>query len=427
MNILIAILIFSAIIIIHELGHFLVAKWNHVRVYEFSLGLGPKLVGFKRGETEYSLNLLPFGGACVMGEDDQFDQKDEKLFNNKSVWVRMAVVFAGPFFNFILAFVLALIVIGVAGYDLPTIRQVQEGSPAAEAGLKDGDLIKRLNGRKVALSREVSLDMMLAPQEPLEITYERQEGKETVTGTAVVTPELIKRYRIGITYTQQEITEVEKDSPADGAGLLPGDQIMAINGKTIEDPNEISEIINSEGDKPLTITLERKGERLERNMNTIKTSSYENGLYLDSSYRTRESVFSVVKYSLYEVKYWIVTTFKSLGMLFSGNVSLNDLSGPVGIVDTIGNTYEQTREAGWLSVVLTMLNLSILLTANLGVMNLLPIPALDGGRLLFLVIEAIRGKRISPQKEGLVHMIGYVLLLGLMVVVMVNDVRKIFF
>ena len=142
--------------------------------------------------------------------------------------------------------------------------------------------------------------------------------------------------------------------------------------------------------------------------------------------RERGNIFETIKYSVYEVQYWIEVTMDSLKMLVTGRVSVNELSGPVGIVKNIGDTYDESKSAGTLSVVLTLINYSIMLTANLGIMNLLPLPALDGGRLVFLIIEAVRKKRVDPDKEGMVHFVGLMLLLALMVLVMFNDIRKLF-
>ena len=142
--------------------------------------------------------------------------------------------------------------------------------------------------------------------------------------------------------------------------------------------------------------------------------------------RERGNIFETIKYSVYEVKYWIEVTMDSLKMLVTGRVSVNELSGPVGIVKNIGDTYDESKSAGTLSVVLTLINYSIMLTANLGIMNLLPLPALDGGRLVFLIIEAVRKKRVDPDKEGMDHFVGLMLLLALMVLVMFNDIRKLF-
>lgn len=341
MKYIIAILIFSLIILFHELGHFLLAKRNGIRVNEFSLGLGPTLVGFTRGETKYSIKLLPFGGACMMEGEDE-DSSDERSFQKKSVWARISVVAAGPVFNFIMAFVFAFILILCVGFDKPVVNDVIEGHPAQEAGIEAGDTIVSMNGKRIHFYREVSLYTFFHPGETIDIVYQRD------------------------------------------------------------------------------------GERMEATVNPVFDE--EQGKYLIGFYgtgmREKGNVLEALKYSAFELKYWINTTFDSLKMLVTGRVSFNDMQGPVGIVKTIGDTYDESKSDGGFFVFVNMLNIAILLSANLGVMNLLPIPALDGGRLVFLVIEAIRRKRINPEKEGMVHFVGLMLLLVLMVVVMFNDVRQ---
>ena len=343
MKIIIAILIFSLLIIFHELGHFLLAKKNGIRVNEFCLGLGPTVVGFTKGETKYSLHLLPFGGACMMeGEDAESD--DERAFGKKSVWARISVVAAGPIFNFIMALVFSIILIGCVAYDKPILSGVMEGYPAEEAGIEAGDTIVKLNHKSIHFWREINFYLYSHPGEELKVTYERE------------------------------------------------------------------------------------GERYE----TTLTPKYdeENGAYYAGFYgggeKTKGNVIETLQYGVYYVKYWIDVTFESLKMLVTGQVGVQDMSGPVGIVKTIGDTYEQSKASGVFYIFVNMLNISILLSANLGVMNLLPIPALDGGRLVFLIIEAIRGKKIDPDKEGMVHFIGMACLMLLMVVVMFSDIRKLF-
>ena len=430
MNIIIAIIIFSALVLFHELGHFLLAKKNHIHVYEFCLGLGPTLFGVTKGETKYSIKLFPFGGACVMGEDEEFDSDDPKAFNNKSVWARMAVVVAGPVFNFILAFILAVIVIAIAGYDDPYVVTVIDGSPAAEAGLMPGDRLIEMNGMRLHLSREVSLETNLHPEEELSLVYERTDEAGNVTvQECTVTPYLRNAYQVGVYLgeTGAEITDFTENAPAEQAGAQVGDRIVSINGTAITQSGEVSrEVQKSEGAE-MEIRLQRGDEEVTIRVTPTASSGYYSGFEMDSNLRTRGNVLEVLEYSFYEVKYWVVTTFRTIGMLVTGQVSFNDLSGPVGIVDTIGTAYEQSKESGAKYVWLNMLNMSILLSANLGVMNLLPIPALDGGRLLFFIIEAVRGKRISEKKEAMVHLIGFALLMVLMVAVLFNDIRKIFF
>lgn len=341
MSIILALLIFSAIVIVHELGHFLLAKRGGIRVNEFAVGMGPTLLGKQIGETYYAIKLLPFGGSCMMeGEDGE--SSDTGAFGAKSVWTRISVVAAGPIFNFILAFVLSLILVGNIGYD-DTVVNVTDGYPAMEAGMQDGDEIIRMGGSRTYVYREISMFNSIHQGEAAEVVYERDGERYTVTLTPKQGEDGVYRYGF--------------------------------------------EKINA---------------------------------------RTKGGVVDTLKYSYAELRYWLKATIDSLKMLFGGKVGLDDMSGPVGIVGAIGDTYEANKSDGWYYVALSMIMMSILLSVNLGVMNLLPIPALDGGRLVFLIIEAIRGKAVPPEKEGMVHYVGFMLLMGLMVLIMFNDIKNIF-
>lgn len=341
MSYILALIIFSAIVIFHELGHFLLAKWNGIEVIEFSLGMGPRLLSHVWGDTRYSLKLLPIGGSCQMvGEEEASDS--EGAFGNKSVWARIAVVAAGPVFNFILAWVLALIIVGSVGYD-NTMVDIIPDSAAAEAGMEDGDQIISINGSRTWLYREVSLYSSLHQGQTATVVFERNGEKQTV----VLTPK-----------------------QSDTGAYLYG----------------------------FSRTVQReKGGALE-----------------------------TVGYSCAEIRYWLKATVESLKMLIGGQVGLEEMSGPVGIVSTIGDTYKESRVDGWYYVTMNMIMIAILLSVNLGVMNLLPIPALDGGRLVFLILEAIRGKAIPQEKESMVHFTGFVLLMGLMAVILFSDLHKLF-
>ncbi|MSS64625.1 RIP metalloprotease RseP [Velocimicrobium porci] len=368
MNIIVAILIFTVIVVIHELGHFLLAKKNGVSVTEFSVGMGPRIITYAKtntgknmvrffisqknfenceeweGKTKYSWKIFPVGGSCMMvGEDETVE--DENAFNKKGVWARISVIFAGPFFNFILAFVLSMILIGSIGYDPSIVSSVDTGYPMSEAGVKKGDKILEINGEKISLAREIGAYFQFNPlteDSSLDITYERDGKIKSVTVQPKLDKEL-NRYRLGFGYA----TPYKKANPAE-----------------------------------------------------------------------------VVKYSFVEVKYWIKTTVQSLGQLIVGKIGKDEIAGPVGIVDMVGGVIEQSSEYGIKMVLLNVMNMCILLSANLGVMNLLPIPALDGGRLVFLFIEALRGKPIDPEKEGMVHLIGLVALMIIMVLVMFNDISR---
>ena len=438
MSILVAILVFSIIIIIHELGHFLLAKKNGIGVVEFSIGLGPTVCGFKKGETKYSIKLLPFGGMCQMvGEDSEQNTVAENAFYSKGVWQRFSVIFAGPFFNFILAFGLSLFVIGTVGYDAPTVLSVTVNSPAEKAGLQVGDVIKEIGGDKISIGRELDSYFLYneITAEPIKVIYER-DGKEKST---IVEPAITKLYRLGFSYLPNEgqvarIETVSENYPFHQAGILPGDVVTHVNGTEISTGAELSVYMDSHplDGSEISVTYERKTD--SGNVSTtveLAPLMYQEGYSVGFAYnlgREKATVFETMKYSFIEVKYWIVTTIKNLGMLVTGQLKSTDVGGPVAIIGTIGDVYEQTSENGnVLDVVLQMAYITILLSANLGVMNLLPIPALDGGKLFFTLIEAVRGKPIDREKEGMVHLIGMVLLMILMVVIFFNDIKNVFF
>ena len=227
MNIIVAILLLGFIIIIHELGHFLLAKKNGITVTEFSVGMGPRIASFVKNGTRYSLKLLPFGGSCMMlGEDDTVD--DEGAFHKKSVWARFSVIFAGAFFNFVLAFVLAIIVTGSIGVDYPDLEGTIAGSPAESAGLVSGDRIIKINGKRIHFSREIDLYFMFHPmtEKELEITYQRA-GKEG-TDTVRLSPEKKIDYRLGIQYDgtgASEIQLIDQNYPLAEQGVVAGDVI----------------------------------------------------------------------------------------------------------------------------------------------------------------------------------------------------------
>ena len=359
MKILIAIIIFSAIILFHEFGHYLLARLNGIAVVEFSVGFGPRLLSWVSQKTgiRYSLKLLPLGGSCAMlgefGEDE--DEKEEVpdvkgvSFFDKGPLAKMAVIAAGPLFNFILAFVFSLVILSWAGIDPAVIAGTSEGMPAETAGLKEGDVITKLDGRKIHLSREISMYLMTAGQDPVQVEYRRYDETSSswTTEHTVIQPEFKDgRYYLGV------LLQGHRDAP--------------------------------------------------------------------------ESLVQVLQYSVYEVRYWILTVIDSLKMIVGGKVSTNDIAGPVRIVTIIDQTVEENTQYGFVTVVMNLLNLMVMFSANLGVMNLLPFPALDGGRLVFLLWELITRHPVSQRVESAVNMAGMALLMTFMVFVVFNDLRMIF-
>lgn len=425
MKIIIALLVFSVIILFHELGHFLLAKRNNIAVTEFSLGMGPRLLSTEKGGTRYSLKLFPIGGSCMMvGEDD--DDNTEGSFNNASVWARISVVAAGPIFNFILAFVFAMIITSVVGYDPAKVLQVTEGSPAAEAGLQEGDVITEFQSRHISIGRDLDSYMNLhgLQDEEISLTYKRDGKKYDITYTA----DSEKRYMLGFYYMTEgepQITQVMIGSSMAEAGVMPGDIIREINGVAVADAKELQEYLSGHplDGSEVTLGMERDG-KVETIVATPQMTKTVDSGFVYNIYREKTNFLGVMKYSAVEVRYWISSTIESLIMFVKGQFSVNDLSGPVGIIDVIGDSYEEAKEEGAVMVWMQMLYWAILLSANLGVMNLLPIPALDGGRLVFLLIEAVRKKRLNPNVEGMIHFAGFMLLMLLMVFVMFNDFRR---
>lgn len=344
-TIILFIIVFSVIVIAHELGHFLLAKANGITVVEFSVGMGPKLLHFSKGGTEYSLRLLPIGGACMFEGENGLEEEgtlSEGAFPRAKVWARISTVFAGPLFNFLLAFVCAMLVVAYAGSDRPVIQDVMEGYPAQEAGIQSGDVITGLNGERIYLAREISLYTMANPGKTVTVEYMRDGQKQTAT--------LVPQY-----------DETE------------GRYLLGFQG--------YSEYVDC------------------RNA-------------------------GVFKYAYYEARYVLKMTVKSIGMLLTGKAGVDDVSGPVGMAQIIGEVQQEAAPYGPLAVAINMVNIAMLLSVNLGVINLLPLPALDGGRLVFLLVEAVRGKPVPPDKEGMVHFAGFVLLMVLMVFVMFNDISR---
>ncbi len=354
-----AVVVLGGIILFHEFGHYLLARLNGVAVVEFSVGFGPRILSWvsKKTGIRYSLKLLPLGGSCAMlgefGEDE--DEKEEipdvkgVSFFDRGPLAKMAVIAAGPVFNFILAFVFSLVILSWAGIDPAVIAGTSEGMPAEAAGLREGDVITKLDGRKIHLSREISMYLMTAGQDPVQVEYRRYDETSSswTAEHTVIQPEFKDgRYYLGV------ILQGHRDAP--------------------------------------------------------------------------ESLVQVLQYSVYEVRYWILTVIDSLKMIVGGKVTTNDIAGPVRIVTIIDQTVEENTQYGFVTVVMNLLNLMVMFSANLGVMNLLPFPALDGGRLVFLLWELVTGHPVSQRIEGAVNMTGMALLMTFMVFVVLNDLRILF-
>lgn len=342
LTILIALLVFGVIVLIHEFGHYIVAKKSGIKVEEFAIGMGPKLMSKQYGETVYSIRALPLGGFCKMlGEDAE--SEDNRAFTNKSVGTRMAVIGAGPFMNLLLAFIIILWFIISGGYATTNVIQVYPDTPAEEADFKQGDKVLSIDGDKINIKQEISYILSETKDRPVEVVILRDGNKITKDIKPMLDSET-KQWILGLGFEAKKGTE------------------------------NILESI---------------------------TQSFWNVIFL--------------------VKLVIVGFFK----IITGQIDKSQIAGPVGVIQMIGQSYEVGLKTSIIMAIQNVMYLAALISANLGVMNLLPIPALDGGRLVFLIVEGLRGKPIDVEKEGFIHFVGFVLLMALMVFILYNDLSRI--
>ncbi len=327
-----AIFVFLLVVVIHEGGHFSVAKLVGIKVNEFAIGMGPKLFQKTKGETTYTLRALPIGGYVKMeGEDEESD--DPRGFSKVSVWSRIAVVSAGAIMNFVLAIVVLSIVAFAMGHPTTTIDKVLAGSPAMEYGVKSGD------------------------------------------------------------------------------------KIVSIDGVEIKDWNQIVDTINSsDTSKELSINVNRDGTIIPLQ---VKPMLEDERVVIGIVPESEKSFIKSIGSGFKDTWYFLKLMFNFIGMLFQGQVSTNDLAGPVGVINVIGDQ----AKLGFINLLYILGFISV----NLGFFNLLPIPALDGSRIVFLLVEALRGKPVDPKKEGFIHLIGFVFLISLMLLVTYKDLIRINF
>ena len=380
MSIVLALLALSFLVFFHELGHFLAAKFFKVGVLEFSIGMGPRILSGVFHNTRYSIKLLPLGGSCAMlgedaagsgdfltakGEEEEdildFDgvvfakeDIDKYSFEKKPAWQRFIICFGGVFHNFLLAFILAIILTLNVGTEFPIIGAATVQTPAMESGLEENDRIVAIelsNGsrRSIASLQELSIFLELQQEDfqkgDIKVTVLREGKKESFSFSPYRDPET-GRYRLGV--------------------QLKNGRVKAKN------------------------------------------------------------VLQVLEYSYYEFRFNARIVFDSLAMILKGRVSRQDVMGPVGTVAVIGGAVQQSSSGGLRLTILVLMNLSLMLSVNLGIMNLLPIPALDGGRLLFILLEMLLRKRLNPKWEERINTVGMAILLLLMVAIVFNDVFNLF-
>jgi regulator of sigma E protease len=429
----------------HELGHFLAARWVGVKVLKFSIGFGPKIFGRQVGETEYLVSAVPLGGYVkLFGEDEtEATTPDDRRrsFSHQGLWGKVLIVAAGPGFNFILAYLIfaGWLSTGTPLF-VPTFRDLSAdvealvpGSPASVAGIEVGDRVVRVNGKEISTKTEL-LDLVSRSNgQPISLEIRREGQLKTLTATPVrVTgdeaPTDEPLYTIGVEEMPALVTSILHGSPASTAGLQPGDRVVAIEGHTIYTWAQMTTHVREHPETPLTFEVLRDGTRTTLTVTPTVEKLTVNGQTVEvgkigisgpgRSLMRSDNVAEAVYQGLEATWGWTELTAIGLYKMVVGDISSKNIGGPL----TIANISGEAASQGASSVVFLIAILSI----NLGVLNLLPIPILDGGHLLFFLIEGILRKPLGERQREVAQQVGLVLLVGVMIFAFWNDLERIF-
>ncbi|MCR4718232.1 MAG: site-2 protease family protein [Firmicutes bacterium] len=377
-TVIVTAVVFLVMITLHEFGHFAAAKLLGVKVLEFSVGMGPSIIKHQGKKTLYALRLLPIGGYCRLeGEDSQ--SSDPEAFLNQKLWKRFVIVSAGAVINILLGFVLFMAVVKMMSpIATNVIEKIDERAHLAEAGVMPGDKVISVNGHKISIYNDIGL-------------YTGEFNSETKSAEIIVKRNG-EKIKINIVPSLSELTVTYNENGA-----------------------EISDTVNGIADN-YTVEYGKGGLPAE-----MIGKSYSEKRYIIGFEARRDdiTVFSVIPQAWNYTRYVVKSIFTAIGDMILGKTGLNNLSGPVGVAGVIGEAVNSGSDS-----LLNILFIVAVLTLNLGIFNLLPLPALDGGRLFFMLVEFVRGKPVPAEKEGLVHTIGLVLLLILAAVVCYSDIMK---
>ncbi len=438
--ILIGVLLFELIIFIHEFGHFITAKKSGIKVNEFSLGMGPKIFSFGKGETKYSLRIFPIGGFCSMeGEDEE--SPEPRAFNNAKVWKRMIVVIAGAVMNIILGFVLMfVVVVQQDAYSSTEVQSFPATSFSSCTGLQSGDVIKEINGYGISTSMDFNYPISTAEL-------------KTVDGSTL---EIYKEdcgnnlYNMAVSLVQDKNNKLSDEQVSKVNELLSKSTNEIVKAKSKEDAFSVYEnyykkindacgikdykvekIVENDTRKryPADILVERNGEeKLLKNVQFFTYTTKDNSdpqVSIDFYVKPIEKTFgSVISQTFKQTISTCKMIYASLGGLLTGKFGLKDMSGPIGIASAVTTVASESLSSGFMSAVNSIIYVMMIITVNLGLFNMLPFPALDGGRFVFLIIEAIRGKSVPRKVEAIVNGIGMGLLILLMILITANDIFK---
>ncbi|HTS38735.1 MAG TPA: site-2 protease family protein [Candidatus Solibacter sp.] len=414
-------------ILIHEFGHYAVAKWLGVRVEQFAIGFGKRLIGFRRGETDYRINAIPLGGYVKMSGENPMDERtgDPREFLSHSRWHRFLIAIAGPMMNIILAVVL-LTTVYMAHYEYPAVYDeptvigwVLNGSAAAKAGFQIGDRITRIDDVQNPSWEQVDLKEALSPGQPLDVQVERNGKPLDIT----VVPEAAGVDQIGVAgWAPKEktvmITDLTPGKPADKAGLKEGDQILELDGQPVPALAMMVQSLEVTKDKPIEITVLRDGQQKPFTVTPqLSDKRYRIGI---GSMQTKVKALpfgEAFNLSLHENRQNAVLILELVKKMVQHKISVRSIEGPIRIGQAAG---EAARRKGWTP----LMGLTAAISLNLGIFNLLPIPILDGGVILFLIIEGLMRRDISMSIKERVYQAAFVFLVLFAAMVIYNDLMK---
>ena len=427
--------VLGVLVFIHELGHFLLARWNGVRVLTFSLGFGPKILKVQRGDTEYCISIIPLGGYVKMAGENPEDQptgRDDE-FLAKSKWQRFQILIAGPAMNILLAVVLLAVVLMQGADVLAYLEQpavvgvVQPGSPAEKAGIQPGDQITQFGTAHVTTWEHLEMAVAARPEREVDVVVTR-DGREQ---RLKVRPDLSKlttrnnaTFEVGTIGVMPDIhphvTGFVAGKPAESSGLKVDDVILAIDGQRMVFFMQALQTISAKaGDKPIVFTVSRDG--VEQNISVTPYREGDRslvGMYMGDTRREfKPTPMEAIVMSVRRNVEMAGLILKTLGDLLTGEVPPTQLMGPVGIAQLSG----ESAQAGWIALLALMASISL----NLGLLNLMPIPVLDGGHIFIMAIETISRRDFSLAVKEKMLFVGFVLLMTLMVTVIYNDLTRI--
>jgi len=424
--------VLGVMILIHEWGHYAAAKFFKVRVEVFSIGFGKRLLGFRRGETDYRISAIPLGGYVKMSGENPMDERtdDPGEFLNHPRWQRFVIAIAGPFMNIVLAVGL-LTLVYMVHYEYPAfidqpgvVAYVKADSAAAQAGVRAGDRIARIAGVDNPTWEQIGLKVMLSPNEALPLTISR-EGKLIETS---ITPKTVSTSEVGSAGWSPDqgivVADVEANMPAAKAGIKEGDQIVAVDGKPVGMIEALIDSLQVTKDKIVNVEVLRDGKKMSFQLQPIladaeeKTKRYRVGFESTALMKVGQlSFIPALQRSIDDNKRYSLVLLELIQKMVQRKVSMRQVEGPIGIGSAIGHA---VTEKGWTP----LLGLTAGISLNLGIFNLLPIPILDGGVILLLLIESLMRRDISLQIKERIYQAAFVFLVLFAVTVIYNDIAK---